>query len=41
MVRNLQVVENQAYVSFVVGLKGNVYPTSTTRRIHTLGAALA
>ncbi len=41
MVRNLQAVEDQAYVSFSVRQKGNVYPTSTTKRICTLGAALA
>ncbi len=41
MVRNLQTVEDQAHVSFIVGLKGNVYPTGTTKGIQTLGAALA
>jgi len=41
MVRNLQAVEDQAYVNFSVKPKGNVYPTSATNRIQTLGAALA
>jgi len=41
MVRNLQAVEDQAHVSFIAGLKGNVYPTNAAKRIQTLGAALA